>query len=508
MSEIRKMIALNWDQQSGKVNQNQKNNQAHKISAVKCGPETPGFSQQQENNQQQEDGSERGRGRRRFRGKRGGRPQAQQAEGEPQAGPSNVASMAQASPKQLNFGLGFMASSAQVPPHTSFYPSFGKAVNLARRLDVPFTTETLKRLEFVEDPKEGSRPLKKRKVIDIDNEVDLDWSGEEDVDSFMNDAAGPSQRCVYNVDSSNSADASSTAELTIALQNSLLPDSTEQDLVSSINVLTLSHGVNIEKEAEWILDSGASRHFTNSLNDFVEFEDCQPVLVRTATSSTFITGKGTVYLKLNDRHLRISPVYYVEDLSARLLSLGQFMQHGLYTRGSICEVALYDERTNKEFVTFHPRSEEDTIYVIKSLVGAEISAHITTIHSIDFEVMHRRMAHPSKEVLQKARKHTKGIPEIEIPREHVCSGCAQGKMMKQPSPPSEKRAMVPFELIHSDLKTLPIESYQKFKYSIIFYDDHTSHAWTINLRTKDTRGEPQFPDPGHCKYIARKWTMY
>jgi hypothetical protein len=63
MSEIRKMIALNWDQRSGKTNQNQKNNQVHKISAVKRGPETPGFSQQQESNQQQEEGSDRGQGR-------------------------------------------------------------------------------------------------------------------------------------------------------------------------------------------------------------------------------------------------------------------------------------------------------------------------------------------------------------------------------------------------------------------------------------------------------------
>jgi hypothetical protein len=66
-----------------------------------------------------------------------------------------------------------MASSAQLPPHKSFYPTFGSAFTLARRLDIPITTETLKRLEFVEDPEKDSRPLKKRKVIDIDNEVDL-----------------------------------------------------------------------------------------------------------------------------------------------------------------------------------------------------------------------------------------------------------------------------------------------------------------------------------------------
>jgi hypothetical protein len=123
LEDLRKMLALSWDHKSGGRNQN---NQAHRISAVKRGPETPGFSQQQEDNQQREDGSyQRGRGGKRYRGKRGGKkPQAQTAEEQPQAGPSNSASTAQSSPGTLEFG--FMASSAQIPPHKSFYPSFGK----------------------------------------------------------------------------------------------------------------------------------------------------------------------------------------------------------------------------------------------------------------------------------------------------------------------------------------------------------------------------------------------
>jgi hypothetical protein len=40
MELIRKMLAVAWEQRLGK---NQKNNQAHRISAVKRGPETPGF---------------------------------------------------------------------------------------------------------------------------------------------------------------------------------------------------------------------------------------------------------------------------------------------------------------------------------------------------------------------------------------------------------------------------------------------------------------------------------
>jgi len=58
-------------------------------------------------------------------------------------------------------------------------------------------------------------------------------------------------------------------------------------------------------------------------------------------------------------------------------------------------------------------------------------------------------------------------------------------MTNKTFPSSERCATQPFELIHSDLKSFPIESYHKFKYTIIFYDDYTSRVWTTNLKTKD-----------------------
>ena len=44
---------------------------------------------------------------------------------------------------------------------------------------------------------------------------------------------------------------------------------------------------------------------------------------------------------------------------------------------------------------------------------------------------------------------------------------------------------MPFELIHSDLKSFEVESYHKYKYVIIYYDNYTSMAWVICLRSKD-----------------------
>ena len=112
--------------------------------------------------------------------------------------------------------------------------------------------------------------------------------------------------------------------------------------------------------------------------------------------------------------------------------------------------------------------------------------NLSTVYNVDFETMHRHLAHPSGEVLRKAGKYVKDFPDIKIPLEHFCPSCAQGKMTQKPFPPSKTQATEPFELIHLDLKVYPVKSYRKYRYSIVFLDDFTSHTWTINLWTKDT----------------------
>ena len=79
------------------------------------------------------------------------------------------------------------------------------------------------------------------------------------------------------------------------------------------------------------------------------------------------------------------------------------------------------------------------------------------------------------------------FPDIHFPTEDcVCPGCALGKMPNQAFPENERRATKPFELVHCDLKSFPVLSYWKFKYIITFYDNFTSHAWTMALCSKAT----------------------
>ena len=106
--------------------------------------------------------------------------------------------------------------------------------------------------------------------------------------------------------------------------------------------------------------------------------------------------------------------------------------------------------------------------MLQSLLGTEVDYGLSTIYSVDFETMHQHLMHPSGEVLQKAGKYVKDFPDIKIPSEHFCPGCAQGKMTQKPFPASETRATELFELIHSDLKMQPVESYRKYRYTITF----------------------------------------
>jgi len=214
---------------------------------------------------------------------------------------------------------------------------------------------------------------------------------------------------------------------------------------------------------DWILDSGASLHSTGDMNDFIEYTPLEKnITANTATSAnTQIIGKGTVMMAIegSEHMVRIAPVFYVPDLSMRLLSLGVFLRGGLQLNGNTERISLLQD--GQEFLTFLPRWDGATIFIIRTYLGAKPSIRAAEqIFHPDFETYHRRFAHPSNDVLHKIGKYTYGLPsQIQIPENHICPGCEQGKKMNKSFPSTKARASKPFELVHSDLKSFPVESY-------------------------------------------------
>ena len=221
-----------------------------------------------------------------------------QQDAQPTAGPSNQQQQRPPSAPPSEFDFGLFASPAALPPPSSVYPTFNKALSLARRLEVRPTIETLKRLEtpFLENP----RPHKKRNVSS-DEEVSLGWTDDE-VDAFMGEAATASGSktpgSAFDIDLFGTEERYETNSIlgtevnsSTAFNNRRVntPAAFLNNVINKFVCLTLQDDKN-ETEAEWMLDSGASRHFTFDINDYVDYETTAEVLVRTANS---LSGHST-----------------------------------------------------------------------------------------------------------------------------------------------------------------------------------------------------------------------
>jgi len=89
-----------------------------------------------------------------------------------------------------------------------------------------------------------------------------------------------------------------------------------------------------------------------------------------------------------------------------------FLKTGLQCVGTSHSIRIM--KGPNPFITFSPRSADSTIYVVRSLITKDEDVHLVfdTMYEVDFDIMHRQLAHPSKEVLQKARKHLKEFQRL------------------------------------------------------------------------------------------------
>jgi hypothetical protein len=226
-------------------------------------------------------------------------------------------------------------------------------------------------------------------------------------------------------------------------------------LVKSLNTFNL-HAQECVKckgslQKSWILDSGASLHFSPYKREFIQFEevaDSPSVNTAAANAPLQIKGKGTIlldhYVEKNGQRIpittRIYPVHYVPGMSIRLLSMGTFLRHNQEVVGTKKCMTFYGLPTHKPLLSAYPNHYLETIFWVSPPETALI-AKVSTIYLVDYDVWHKHFGHPSKDVLRRA-KELKDFPnDLKFP-EHpgVCRGCAEGKLHSKSFPESNSRA--------------------------------------------------------------------
>ena len=179
---------------------------------------------------------------------------------------------------------------------------------------------------------------------------------------------------------------------------------------------------------------------------------------------------------------KLDQVYWLPGLSSRIISVGTLLQDGMKMVGDNNALSFYYKGQKSKGLHFVPRTPGNVIYTLRcKFLPLDANILLSAVNSVDYNLMHQQMDHPSEGVLRKTIDHTTGFPpNILFPNnDSVCRGCADSKMHSKSYPDSQTRATRPFSKIRSNLKQFPIESYHKFKYFMSFFDDFSSRAWTV-----------------------------
>jgi hypothetical protein len=254
-------------------------------------------------------------------------------------------------------------------------PTFGKALSLAKRLRMTPTTEVVKSLEIAEMVQSTSDPCpqKKRKFhgqgfiikdkgkgkekATDDDEVSLGYSSDEGLFGLEEDPMNNEDVQKGHIDDGmdftvdreiaemmglDYRQVAFNLEITIANFNQQLDKDIAVVNNNKYNCSPCSHECDHKETKEWLIDSGASAHFTNNINDFVEYEELtSQTFVRTANSSAQIMGKGTVILSLSTSEVvKISPVFYKPSLNCQLLFMGAFLRAGFTSTGNNTSIRI------------------------------------------------------------------------------------------------------------------------------------------------------------------------
>ena len=243
-------------------------------------------------------------------------------------------------------------------------------------------------------------------IKEKDNDkVSLDFSGDEgmaNVPMTIGDFQQNEQYIEQEVIDDFNIDADSIINSYWQVHSSVLCKAATDDIQTELDSITICTNklspfytsqceCKKSETQEWMLDSGASFHFSGDVNNFVDHTQMkEEIPLRTANSSTIIKGKGTIILTLSTgEKVRIYPVFYVPGLTCKLLSLGMFLQDSFQVVGVAHFIKVV--RNSLPFLTFTPRSERDSIYVIRALAVCDADLHsaIQSIYVVDYETIHK-----------------------------------------------------------------------------------------------------------------------
>lgn len=252
------------------------------------------------------------------------------------------------------------------------------------------------------------------------------------------------------------------------------------------HVASVDDRLLINDHISWYFDSGASKHMTANKSLFKDFLSTPPKNVIVGNGEVIqATEIGTILLKSisTGRTFSLSGVLYVKDITINLVSCSELTEkHGalvaiagdvITISDSSNEVVVHAKRDTSKLYRLDVTAHHELALVTKSRPTTKIN-----------ETWHRRLGHPGSKAMESTVPLVTGITLGPQQAVGVCDSCAIGKSHKLPYHTSHTKSDVPGEFLHSDIYSLGTQSFDGYKYLLIFVDDATNFTFGYLLKTK------------------------
>nr|KYP46384.1 Retrovirus-related Pol polyprotein from transposon TNT 1-94 [Cajanus cajan] len=191
----------------------------------------------------------------------------------------------------------------------------------------------------------------------------------------------------------------------------------------------------------WILDSGATHHITNDLDNLHltnSYRGQDQVIVGDGTALP-ITHTGTTILHTTSHPLQLKTILHVPTIAQNLL-----------------------DSIIVDYITYHPPSSNQST---------------SSSHS----PWHHILGHPSERIFN----HLISLHKIKAQSTAPCVSCSISKSHKLPFSSSSLHSKKPLDLVYTDVwGPTPVRSLDGFLYYLIFVDHFSKYVWLFPLKNK------------------------
>ncbi|PKU79142.1 Retrovirus-related Pol polyprotein from transposon TNT 1-94 [Dendrobium catenatum] len=233
---------------------------------------------------------------------------------------------------------------------------------------------------------------------------------------------------------------------------------------------------------DWYIDSGASSHMTNNIDNLDSYNTYtghdSVTLGDGRTVPIAHTGSGI--LPTPSRKLFLSNLLHLPSLSYNLLSISNLVKDNAISITFDENGFVFKDRKTNQVILSGPCSHG--MYKVSTADSPAQAIALQTFRTSS-NSWHLRLGHPHQRVMHNISCCN---PALHIvPTKFVCTSCLSCKGHKLVFENSVRRTKAPLELVHSDVwGPSPVSSNQGFRYYLLIVDDFSRFTWLFPIMHK------------------------